>query len=418
MREISFSFDCYHSLPLTQVFLALPEEHMPFIDESQRKRASSAGLITTGEGPEEEGYENEGEARVSVRFALHLPPPLLNAWLRRQRRVTVDFRELQHEDGPTALVALTGMGMSIHQYERNSALNVTVITMLGCLKFRRKPPKRAGLIERQAPQVQLPASCVVMRSCMRNYESDRMISSVCPSKSMMTYEHIGATHLQELTLRGGLSQDGGTTEAHLPCTRCGKSACTFKCTTCNRSGDSAASSKGDRKQNTRLSVATIHSKCAPLTAVQACLVSLTSLRKLHLHGMPILPGDLTFLGVVARALSETLVHLTICRFDGSTCCVPTKDKARGYAPVHKELFFKTVSLFSGLQTLQMTTLLSFVQGHDLMMLAPLKSMRDLKTVIFSRQGTEESGVMALEKYAVANLNPELRLLDSPCTICT
>jgi hypothetical protein len=91
------------------VFLALPEEQLPFIDESQRKRCSSVGISTSSGGSEAAGGSQEDETRVSVRFALQLPPPLLNAWLRRQRRVTVDFRELQYEDGPTALVALTGM---------------------------------------------------------------------------------------------------------------------------------------------------------------------------------------------------------------------------------------------------------------------------------------------------------------------
>lgn len=92
-----------------QVFLALPEEQMPFIDESQRRRASTAGLSAAAGGPDTAEVYQEGEARISVRFALQLPPPLTNAWLRRQRRVTVDFRELQYADGPSALVALTGM---------------------------------------------------------------------------------------------------------------------------------------------------------------------------------------------------------------------------------------------------------------------------------------------------------------------
>jgi hypothetical protein len=91
-----------------QVFLALPEEQLPFVDESQRKRSSTFGISTTSGEPEAGGGGPEDETRVSVRFALQLPPPLLNAWLRRQRRVTVDFRELQYADGPTALVALTG----------------------------------------------------------------------------------------------------------------------------------------------------------------------------------------------------------------------------------------------------------------------------------------------------------------------
>lgn len=91
-----------------QVFLALPEEQLPFVDESQRKRASSAGMAAGSGLPDTAGGDQDMEARVSVRFALQLPPPLLNAWLRRQSRVTVDFRELQYEDGPTALVALTG----------------------------------------------------------------------------------------------------------------------------------------------------------------------------------------------------------------------------------------------------------------------------------------------------------------------
>lgn len=91
-----------------QVFLALPEEQMPFVDESQPQRANAPGVLAAASDPDSEGSGLGGEARVSIRFALQLPPQLLSAWLRRQRRVTVDFRELRHEDGPTALVALTG----------------------------------------------------------------------------------------------------------------------------------------------------------------------------------------------------------------------------------------------------------------------------------------------------------------------
>ena len=90
------------------MFLALPEEQLPFVDESQPPRASTPGMHAAVGDADAAACAPEGEARVSIRFALQLPPPLLHAWLRRQRRVTVDFRELRHEDGPTALVALTG----------------------------------------------------------------------------------------------------------------------------------------------------------------------------------------------------------------------------------------------------------------------------------------------------------------------
>lgn len=136
-----------------------------------------------------------------------------------------------------------------------------------------------------------------------------------------------------------------------------------------------------------------------------------------MHGMHVTPSDLTFFGVVARALSGTLVHLTLCGFEGGVGAVPAKEKARCYGPMHKEVFFKTIAMFGGLQTLQLTSLLSFLSGQDLMMLAPLQAMPNLKTLIFSHEGQEECSVEALTKHVVDCINPHLRLLDSPCTVC-
>lgn len=229
----------------------------------------------------------------------------------------------------------------------------------------------------------------------------------------------GATHLQELTLRGGLSQDRGKNEAQVPCIGCGNHTAAFKCTSCTRSTDGAAqqgSTKSGGKHSARLSVACMHSMCAPLSAVQSCLVSLTGLRKLHMHGMHVLPGDLAFFGVVGRALSGTLVHLTICNFEGGMWSVPAQEKAHGYGSMHKEVFFKTIAMFSTLQTLQLTTLLSFLAGQDMLILEPLKTMRYLRTLIFSHEDTEANTKDALLK-SICAINPELRLLDSPCTVC-
>jgi hypothetical protein len=172
------------------------------------------------------------------------------------------------------------------------------------------------------------------------------------------------------------------------------------------------------KQSARLSVACMHSMCAPFSAVMSCLVSLRGLRKLHMHGMHVLPADLAFFGVVARALSGTLVHLTICNFEDQTWRVPEQQQARVYGSVHKEIFFKSIAMFTGLQTLQMTTLLSFVAGQDMqMILAPLKTMASLKTLIFAHEQAEVQAVEAFTKLVLSSVNPDLRLLDSPCTEC-
>lgn len=218
-----------------------------------------------------------------------------------------------------------------------------------------------------------------------------------------------------------MSQGRGNTEAQVPCIGCGNRSATFKCTSCNRLSSAEGTTKNmatnGGKHSARLSVACMHSMCAPLAAVQCCLVSLTGLRKLHMHGMHVLPGDLAFFGVVARALSGTLVHLAICNFEGGVWGVQSQEKACQYGAMHKELFFKTIAMFSGLQTLQLTTLMSFVSGQDMMILAPLKTMANLKTLIFSHQSTEERCVEAFTKHFLESINPDLRLLDSPCTVC-
>ena len=233
----------------------------------------------------------------------------------------------------------------------------------------------------------------------------------------------GATHLQELTLVSSMSPDRCKAGALLPCFGCGESSASFKCTSCNRS-DGTAALKGatqrgssGSKHSARLSVASIHSMCTPLPAIQCCLVSLCGLRKLHMHGMRVLPRDLAFLGVVARALAGTLVHLTLCNFEDGINAIPAKEKARRYGLVHKEVFFKTVAMFAGLQTLQLPSLLSFLPGQEAMVLAPLKTMANLKYLIFSHEEHEECTVEALKKHVLGCINPDLRLLDSPCTIC-